>query len=43
LARERGLSNAQASGCPPVMLFLADSNEISEMSQFHTDTLTLSV
>src|SRR6478672_8335058 len=25
LARERGLSYAQASGCPPIMLFLADS------------------
>jgi hypothetical protein len=43
LARERGLSNAQASGCPPVMLFLADSYEISEMPQFHTDTLSVSV
>jgi hypothetical protein len=25
------------------MLFLADSYEISEMSQFHTDTLSVSV
>jgi aryl-alcohol dehydrogenase-like predicted oxidoreductase len=43
LARERGLSQAQASRCPPIMLFLADSYEISEMPQFHTDTLSASV
>ncbi|HZI49913.1 MAG TPA: hypothetical protein VFD75_19090 [Pyrinomonadaceae bacterium] len=43
LARERGLSQAQASRCPPIMFLLADSYEISEMSQFHTDTLSVSV
>jgi hypothetical protein len=37
------LSQAQSFRCPPVMLFLADSYEISEMSQFHTDTPWVSV
>ena len=41
LAREGRLSHAQPLCGAPVMLLLADGHKISQMPQFHTDTLSL--
>ena len=43
LARKRGLSYAQPARSAPVMLIFADGNEISQMAQLHSDTLSRSV
>jgi hypothetical protein len=43
LARKRRLSDTQPARSAPVMLIFADCNEVSEMPQFHSDTLPRSV
>jgi hypothetical protein len=39
LSRERRLRHAQALRSPAEVLFFADGDEVSEMAQFHFDTL----
>jgi hypothetical protein len=43
LPGKRGLSHVQLAPGAPVMLLFADRNEISQMPQFHSDTLSRSV
>ena len=43
LARKRWLGDAQSARRAPVMLLLADRRKISQMPQFHFDTLWLLV
>jgi hypothetical protein len=43
LARKRRLSHSQSARGTTVMLLLADRHEISQMPQFHSDTLSRSV
>jgi hypothetical protein len=43
LARKSGLGNTKPLSCAAVMLFFADSYEISQMTQFHFNTLALSI
>ena len=40
LAGKRGLGHMQSAGRAPVMLFLADGNEIPQVAQFDFDTLS---
>jgi hypothetical protein len=40
LARKRWLGDAQSARRAPVMLLLADRHKISQMPQFHSDTLS---
>ena len=39
LSRERGLRHSQALRGPAEVFFLTDRDEVSEMAQFHFDTL----
>ncbi len=43
LARKSGLGDAKPLGSATVMLLFADGYEISQMSQFHINTLVLSI
>jgi hypothetical protein len=40
LAGKGGLCHAQPACCTPVMLLVPDGQEISQMPQFHVDTLS---
>ena len=40
LSGERRLSHSQSARCTPVMLLLADHDEISQVPQLHIDTLS---
>jgi hypothetical protein len=43
LAGERGLSDSKPLCGASVVLILSNRHEIAQMSQFHTDTLSVSV
>jgi hypothetical protein len=38
LTRKRRLCDVKPLGCPPEMLFFADSNKVAQMPQFHIHT-----